>query len=241
MNAAIWESAQPPSGCSFAPRALWENIAHLLITKHPPVSYKSPWKPWSDWNTIRLPIKGPLWSLFRRKLDVTTWCPTGCHPHPPPLQKTRENSPGRPRLGTNPGEAPGIFLFQCFPLHGRTPGDIFNDCKCFMGKLILIYSDWNGTHFHPFLFCWKNPSLWKKVYIDGRDVSTIQPTVDHLPFVHDLVHVEDHKLVDTWLGEANLRKLPFPSVCRASFEWKILLSDYCKGHVLALGFRSRFN
>ena len=81
----------------------------------------------------------------------------------------------------------------------------------------------------------------KKVYIDGRDVSTIHPTVDHLPFVHDLVHVEDHKLVDTWLGEANLRKLPFPSACRASFQWKILLSDYCKGHVLALGFRFRFN
>ena len=36
------------------------------------------------------------------------------YPNLPPTsatpQKNRENSPGRPRLGTNPGEAPGIFV-----------------------------------------------------------------------------------------------------------------------------------
>lgn len=106
MNAAIWEGAQPPSGCSFAPHALWENIAHLLITKHPPVSYKSPWKPWSDWNTIRLPIKGPLWSLFSSKLDVP---PDATHIRHPP-KKTGKNFTWSPEVRHQPWRSSWDFF-----------------------------------------------------------------------------------------------------------------------------------
>lgn len=161
MNAAIWEGAQPPSGCSFAPHVVWENIAHLLISKHPPVSYKSPWKPWSDWNTIRLPIKGPLWSLFSRKLAVKLWGEYCNYPNLPPTsatpQKNRENSPGRPRLGTNPGEAPGIFFSW-----RKTRGYL----QCLQNASWVSWF-WYiltgmGPIFIPSFFVERIPSLWKK-------------------------------------------------------------------------------